>query len=107
LILTSLYPRVDYNAIIKSRRIVQRKSSDTNTISVEVMSIVGSSFTALSKDINVFHDSEVLAIVHRFKFKSSGLVGTIVWGWFGKNSQSGEREAQKLEELAKRYGTST
>ncbi|KAI3618752.1 gelsolin repeat [Moniliophthora roreri] len=99
-------PSVDYNAVIKSRRIEQRKSSDTNTISVEVMSIVGNSSTALSKDINIFHDSEVLAIVHRFKSKSSGLVGTIVWGWFGKNSQSGEREAQKLEELAKRYGTS-
>ncbi|KAK7053405.1 hypothetical protein VNI00_004031 [Paramarasmius palmivorus] len=76
-------PTVDYNAILKSRN----------------------NATTLSKDSNIFHDSEVLAIVRRSKSKSSGLVVTTVWGWFGKHSRHGERESQKLDELAKRYGT--
>ncbi|KAF9263290.1 hypothetical protein L218DRAFT_973111 [Marasmius fiardii PR-910] len=69
------------------------------------MSIKGNTSTTLSQDADVFYDTEVLAIVHRSKSKSSGLVSTAVWGWFGKSSQAGEREQQKLEELAKRYGT--
>lgn len=58
-------------------------------------------------------------MIHRSKSKSSGLVSTDIWGWFGKNMNSttnrsqnlrevngNELERRKLEELAKRYGTS-
>ncbi|KAL0575053.1 hypothetical protein V5O48_006898 [Marasmius crinis-equi] len=99
-------PPVDYNALMKTRRNTQRKNSDATSISVDVMHIQGNTSTPLSQDVNIFYDTEVLALVHRYKSKSSGLVATAVWGWFGKNSQPGERERNKLEELAKRYGTS-
>ncbi|KAJ8077328.1 hypothetical protein PM082_001758 [Marasmius tenuissimus] len=98
-------PAVDYNALMKSRRANGKKNSDATTISVEVMIIQGSTSTSLSQDANIFHDTEVLAVVHRYKSKSSGLVATAVWGWFGRNSEAGERVQAKLEELAKRYGT--
>ncbi|KAG7098692.1 hypothetical protein E1B28_000605 [Marasmius oreades] len=98
-------PSVDYSTLMKSRRTFHRKFSDVVSISVEVMSITGDSSTTLSQDADIFYDTEVLAIVHRSKSMSAGLVSTVVWGWFGKNSQKGERERYKLEELAKRYGT--
>lgn len=78
---------------------------DAKTISVEVISIFGPSSTTLTKDENVFYESEVLAIVHRVKVVSSGLVDTYVWGWLGKHSQFGEVEEKKLHDLARRYGT--
>ena len=70
------------------------------------MSIIGTTATALKDDTHIFYESEVLAIVHRYKTKSSGLVGTTVWGWRGKRSQLGEREDRKLKDLARHYGTS-
>ncbi|KDQ57757.1 hypothetical protein JAAARDRAFT_130791, partial [Jaapia argillacea MUCL 33604] len=73
---------------------------------VDVMAIVGTSATTLNTDISVFYDTEVLAIVHRSKSNVSGLVATKVWGWLGKRCKCGEREERKLQELAKRYGTS-
>ncbi|KAJ4001525.1 hypothetical protein F5050DRAFT_1796489 [Lentinula boryana] len=69
------------------------------------MVISGNNATVLSRETNVFHDAEVLAIVHRSKSKSSGLVSTVVWGWFGKNCAASDLEQRKLEELSKRYGT--
>ncbi|TFY83008.1 hypothetical protein EWM64_g1001 [Hericium alpestre] len=77
----------------------------TKTVSVDVMSIVASTAAVVTQGSNVFHESEVLAIIHRFKAKSSGLVATRVWGWHGKHSQLGEHEDRKLKDLARHYNT--
>jgi hypothetical protein len=70
------------------------------------MSIVGNTATSLTRDVDTFYDTELLAVIYRYKSKSSGLVSTQVWGWRGKQSHVGEKEEQKLQALAKRYGTS-
>ena len=70
------------------------------------MTIDGGSATALSKDAYVFYDTELLAVVHRAKVKSSRLVTTQVWAWQGRRAQPGERELQKVQELARRYNAS-
>lgn len=75
------------------------------TVSVDVLSIVGSASSAISSDTSVFYDAEILAIVWRAKVKSSGLVETRVWGWIGKDARVGPKEEKALAELAKRYGT--
>lgn len=83
-------------------------SPDPNeiTISVDVLRIAGNSATALlSDEMDVFYDTEVLAIVHRFKSKSSGLVATRVWSWRGQESRLVDAGTQKLQELCKRYST--
>lgn len=56
-------------------------------------------------NVFVFYDTEVLAIVHRAKSRSSGLVQTKVWEWVGRKAEFGEKEREKSIELAKRYGT--
>lgn len=78
--------------------------TDFATISVDVMSVTGTTATGV-KNMNIFYDSEVLAIVHRVKTKSSGLVETMLWGWQGRRSQIGEREQRKLKDMARHYGT--
>ncbi len=78
---------------------------DVQTISVEVMVIAGNAATAINKDAHIFYDSELIAVIHRAKFKSSGLVSTKVWAWRGRRAQPDERAAQKFQELARRYGT--
>lgn len=80
--------------------------STVRDISVDVMIIDGPSSTALSTDINIFYDGEIIAIIHRKKSVSSGLVATSLWAWKGKGSQMGDAEERKLKELASRYGTS-
>ena len=75
------------------------------TISVEVMAIAGNAVTAINKDAHVFYDSELLAVIHRAKVKSSGLVATKVWAWRGRRAQPDELAIQKVQELARRYGT--
>lgn len=79
--------------------------ADAKPISVEVISIVGSNGTTVTQDETVFYDRETLAVIHRCKSASSGLVDTFVWGWLGKHSQFGEVEEKKLHELGRRYGT--
>ncbi|KAH8108084.1 hypothetical protein BXZ70DRAFT_35497 [Cristinia sonorae] len=37
--------------------------------------------------------------------KSTGLVSTSVWSWYGKKSNPGEREERKIQEMARRYNT--
>ncbi|KAF6760294.1 hypothetical protein DFP72DRAFT_1063353 [Ephemerocybe angulata] len=98
-------PTVDLSIMLNRPVVVSSVPVDAKTISVEVMSIVGSNSTTLTKDTSVFFESEALAIIHRFKDASSGLVDTYVWGWLGKKSQFGEAEEKKLHELARRYGT--
>ncbi|KAF8070560.1 hypothetical protein FPV67DRAFT_1027864 [Lyophyllum atratum] len=70
------------------------------------MAISGTTATTLAKDRTIFYDTEILAIIHRSKSQISGLVSTAIWGWEGKRAKLGEREQRKLQELAKRYGTS-
>jgi hypothetical protein len=69
------------------------------------MSVTGAAATGLKNDMDVFYDSEILAIVRRVKLKSSGLVETTLWGWHGRRSQIGEREQRKLKDMARHYGT--
>ena len=75
------------------------------TVSVEIMVITGSTATTLKRDTTIFYDSEVLAVIHRSKSKTSGLATTSVYGWWGRRKQVIEKEQRKLQELAKRYGT--
>ncbi|TBU41681.1 hypothetical protein BD309DRAFT_964723 [Dichomitus squalens] len=98
-------PHVDVDALYRTSRPTHEPNSDVQTISVEVMAILGNSATAIGKDAHVFHDSELLAVIHRAKVKSSGLVTTKVWAWHGRRAQPDERELQKVQELARRYGT--
>jgi hypothetical protein len=80
-------------------------SPDARTISVDVVSMLGSSSTTITENTDIFYESEVLAIVHRCKTPSSGLVDTFVWAWIGKRSQYGKDEEKKVYEMARRYGT--
>ena len=74
-------------------------------MSVDVLSIVGSTSSAINSDTNVFYDTEILAVILRAKVKSSGLVDTKIWGWIGKDAKVGPKEEKVLADLAKRYGT--
>ncbi|KAH9040635.1 hypothetical protein EDB85DRAFT_1924378 [Lactarius pseudohatsudake] len=78
---------------------------DSASISVDVMSVTGATAIGMKGDTGVFYDSEVLAIVHRFKTKTTGLVETSLWSWQGRRSQTGEREERKLRDMARHYGT--
>lgn len=75
------------------------------TVSVDVLSILGSTSSTISSDISVFYDAEILAIIQRAKVKSSGLVDTRIWGWIGRDAMMGPKEEKALSDLAKRYGT--
>jgi hypothetical protein len=99
-------PQVDIDSLVEARSHSVSSNENTQTISVDVMTITGTTATAVSREPNVFYDTEVLAIIHRSKSKSSGLVATTVWGWRGKKCHFGEREERKLQDLSKRYGTS-
>ncbi|KAF8897057.1 hypothetical protein CPB84DRAFT_1681849, partial [Gymnopilus junonius] len=73
---------------------------------VEVLAITGTTATPLSRGFEIFYDTEILVIIHRVKSKSSGLASTFVWCWLGRKSTLGDREEHKVDDLAKRYGTS-
>lgn len=98
-------PDISVDTLLNTRPLKFSPESDTLTISVDVMTIQKTTATTLTKDPNVFYDTEVLAIIYRSKSKSTGLVSTKMWSWQGKRSQLGEKELSKLQELAKRYGT--
>ena len=68
---------------------------------------MGSNGTTVTQDSDetIFYDRETLAIIHRCKSASSGLVDTFVWGWLGKHSQFGEVEEKKLHISVKIDGT--
>ena len=103
--ITEPLPAVDVDALLKLRPAIYKADPDIQTISTEVMAIVGNSTTAVVQ-FNIFYDSELLAIIHRFKTKSDGLVGTKVWSWCGKHAKCGDKEERKLQELSRRYNTS-
>lgn len=69
------------------------------------MSVTGATAIAVKGETSVFYDSESLAIVHRYKTKTTGLVETSLWSWQGRRSQIGEREERKLGDMARHYGT--
>lgn len=83
-------------------------SADLNseTISVDIMVVMGNTSIVVSQDPVVFYDTELLVIVHRSKSRITSLVSTTVWAWRGKRCTLGEKGNAKLQELAKRYGTS-
>ncbi|KAK0454925.1 hypothetical protein EV421DRAFT_1699786 [Armillaria borealis] len=97
-------PHVDIGRLVSKSSTI-RQDRSISTISVDVLIISGSSVTVVTQDPLVFYDTEVLAIVHRSKSKSSGLASTTVWAWQGRASQFKEKEEQKLKELASRYGS--
>jgi hypothetical protein len=98
-------PLLDVGALLNTGGPAFMPNPHESSISIDVMHIVKNTASVISKDTNVFYDTEVLAIIHRSKSKSSGLVSTKVWGWRGKRCQYGDKEDRKLQELAKRYGT--
>jgi hypothetical protein len=98
-------PRIDIGALVNANAHKFMPSPFEVTISIDVMHIAKSTATSISRDTHVFYDTEILAIIHRWKSKSSGLVSTKVWSWQGRRSRCGEKEDHKLQELAKRYGT--
>ena len=79
--------------------------ADAQTISVELLLLIGATAAPIKGPVNVFYESEILTIIHRTKSKSSGLASTFVWCWLGRRSILGDREERKLQDLAKRYGT--
>ncbi|KAK0195469.1 hypothetical protein F5146DRAFT_1100956 [Armillaria mellea] len=97
-------PHVDIGRLVSKSSII-RQDRSISTISVDVLTISGSSATVVTQDPLVFYDTEVLAIVHRSKSKSSGLASTTVWAWLGRASRFKEKEEQKLKALASRYGS--
>ncbi|KAJ6625514.1 hypothetical protein B0H10DRAFT_613833 [Mycena sp. CBHHK59/15] len=97
-------PRVDVSALI-SETSTPGPDSDVQTIQVDVLAIAGSNASPLGLT-HIFYDTEILAIIHRSKSRSSGLINSTVWSWKGKNGDLGSSEERKLAELAKRYGTS-
>ncbi|KAK7005621.1 hypothetical protein R3P38DRAFT_3038596 [Favolaschia claudopus] len=96
-------PRVDVSPLVQQTQL--GLSKDSQTIQVDVMGIEGSSAFPLGLN-SIFYDTEILAIIHRSKSNSTGLMTSTVWSWEGKRSSMGESEERKLAELAKRYGTS-
>lgn len=97
-------PPVDL-AALANRASQATLPTDFLTISVDVIAIYGNTSTIITEDPSIFYDSEVLAVIHRFKVKSTGLVSSTVWGWQGKRSQLGDKEHNKLQDFARRYGT--
>ncbi|KAI0253990.1 hypothetical protein BJV78DRAFT_100670 [Lactifluus subvellereus] len=99
-------PRVNLDEVLSAHvEEYHQPSSQVTSISVDVMSVTGATATGVKRDANVFYDSELLAIVHRCKTKSTGLVETTLWSWQGRRSQVGEREERKLKDMARHYGT--
>ena len=98
-------PAIDVAALLNSGSSPYSPDAGVQTISVDVMAVVGNTATAVSRDPHIFYDHDVLAVIHRAKVRSTGLVSTKVWGWRGRHSRVGEREEQKLQALSRQYGT--
>ncbi|KAF8967877.1 hypothetical protein BDZ97DRAFT_475685 [Flammula alnicola] len=99
-------PHVEIARLLESRPQLPKVAPDTQTVSVEVLAITGTTATTIVGPLDVFYESEILAIIHRVKSKSTGLASTFVWCWLGRQSILGDREERKLHDLAKRYGAS-
>jgi hypothetical protein len=75
------------------------------TISVDIFTISGHTAMAVTREPNVFYDSEAVVIIQRAKERSGQLVSNKMWVWRGKNANFGEREERKVNELAERFCT--
>ncbi|KAG5635505.1 hypothetical protein H0H81_011024 [Sphagnurus paluster] len=98
-------PGLNIDALLKYTVRPVQLEPGTTTVSVEVLVITGTTASTLTKDLTIFYETEILAIIHRSKAHLTGLVSTSVWGWEGKRATMGGREQRKLQELAQRYGT--
>lgn len=100
-----LRPSVNIESLVKPPALF---SADLNseTISVDMMLVTGTTATAIPQNRAIFYDTELLAIVHRSKSRTTSLVSTTIWAWRGKRCTPGEKENKKIQELANRYGTS-
>ncbi|TDL26172.1 hypothetical protein BD410DRAFT_784226 [Rickenella mellea] len=98
-------PSFDIKTICDNEPTNFAPNPDLHTVSVEVINVVGSAATTISDNAHIFYDGEILAIVHRAKSRSLGLVTTNVWSWRGLKSQAGVQEERRLQELAKRFNS--
>jgi len=98
-------PPLDYVGLWEARLPAYVSNDDLRTISVEVLSISGNSATTLTTDAHIFYEAETVAVIHRAKSKSSGLVVTKVWNWRGRKRDKDDGSERKLQELAKRFNT--
>lgn len=67
--------------------------------------ISGRTATAVTREPNVFYDSEVVTIIHRAKGNTGQLMSNKVWIWRGRNANFEEKEERKAKELTERFGT--
>lgn len=58
-------PDIQVGALLNMRAAKFVPTSDTLTVSIDVMNIQKTSANAVTIDTNVFYDTEVLAIIHR------------------------------------------
>ena len=100
-----LLPDINIEPLIKPPSIFSLDLT-YETISTDMMLITGNAATAIPQNQVIFYDTELVAVVHRSKARTTGLVSTTVWAWRGKRCTLGEKENGRLQELAKRYGTS-
>lgn len=98
-------PKIDMNIFSRGELGPYQPDPNLKRISLDFLSLVGKTASAVKKDLGIFYDSEILAVIHRYKLMSSGLVETKVWAWIGRKAQLGEAESNKLQQLAKQYGT--
>lgn len=98
-------PTIDVRPLLKPTPKPALSDPDVTIVSVDVLSIVGFTSSAIISDTSTFYETEILAIIQRAKVKSKGLVDTKVWGWIGRDAQLGPKEEKMLGGLAKRYGT--
>lgn len=98
-------PHIDFLKFLKPTIRTSATAPDTQTVSVEILALTGTTATPLTRSLDIFYETEILVVIHRTKSKSSGLASTSVWCWLGRKNMLGDREERKLQELAKRYGT--
>ena len=66
-------PSIDISQLLQPQQTSPVSSSGSKTICVDVFSVDGSSCNAVTHDTDVFYDSELLAVAHRYISTSSGL----------------------------------
>ena len=72
---------------------------------MDILCISGNTATAVTREPNVFYDTDVIAVIHRLKEKIGQLVSNKVWIWRGKRAEFTEKEERKARELAERFHT--
>ncbi|KAF8586696.1 hypothetical protein K439DRAFT_1659511 [Ramaria rubella] len=96
-------PAFNLQSILKE--VVFLPDMNCQTISVDILSITGHTATAITREPNVFYDTEIIAVIHRVKGMVTQLVSNKVWIWRGRNAELGEKEGRKAHELTERFGT--